>query len=122
MDAEARENLRQMPLEQLEVEQTRKLALKDSSVYLLGAGACMAAEGKRMCRKLREMLDREDSDAECMALDLRTKLEQHCRSGSADGSAGRRADRLCKVGGREHLRRVGDSAGSDRYGRVLPDL
>ena len=32
MDAEARENLRQMPLEQLEVEQTRKLALKDSSV------------------------------------------------------------------------------------------
>lgn len=26
----------------------------------------MAAEGKRMCRKLREMLDREDSDAECM--------------------------------------------------------
>lgn len=28
-----------------------------------------------MCRKLREMLDREDSDAECMALDLRTKLE-----------------------------------------------
>lgn len=35
---------------------------------------------------------------------------------------GRRADRLCKVGGREHLRRVGDSAGSDRYGRVLPDL
>ena len=72
MDAEARENLRQMPLEQLEVEQTRKLALKDSSVYLLGAGASMAAEGKRMCRKLREMLDR---DAECMALDLRTKLE-----------------------------------------------
>ena len=58
MDAEARENLRQMPLEQLEVEQTRKLALKDSSVYLLGAGASMAAEGKRMCRKLREMLDR----------------------------------------------------------------
>lgn len=75
MDAEARENLRQMPLEQLEVEQTRKLALKDSSVYLLGAGASMAAEGKRTCRKLREMLDREDSDAECMALDLRTKLE-----------------------------------------------
>lgn len=62
-------------LEQLEVEQTQKLALKDSSVYLLGAGASMAAEGKRMCRKLREMLDREDSDAECMALDLRTKLE-----------------------------------------------
>lgn len=58
MDAEARENLRQMPLEQLEVEQTRKLALKDSSVYLLGAGASMAAEGKRMCRKLREMLER----------------------------------------------------------------
>lgn len=28
-----------------------------------------------MCRKLQEMLDREDSDAECMALDLRTKLE-----------------------------------------------
>ena len=75
MDAEARENLRQMPLEQLEVEQTRKLALKDSSMYLLGAGASMAAEGKRMCRKLREMLDREDSNAECMALDLRTKLE-----------------------------------------------
>lgn len=78
MDAEARENLRQMPLEQLEVEQTQKLALKDSSVYLLRAGASMAAEGKRMCRKLRklrEMLDREDSDAECMALDLQTKLE-----------------------------------------------
>ena len=56
------------------------------------------------------------------ATDLYAFNEQHCRSGSADGSAGRRADRLCKVGGREHLRRVGDSAGSDRYGRTLPDL
>lgn len=42
--------------------------------------------------------------------------------GGAGGRAGRGPDRLCEAGGREHLRRVGDSAGSDRHGRVLPDL
>lgn len=56
-------------------ETTPELAFLDSTRCLLEAGANMANEGKRMCRKLREMLDREDSDAECMVLDLRTKLE-----------------------------------------------
>ena len=53
-----------------------ELALKDSSVYLLEAGAHMAHEGKRLCQKLREMLNREDSDAEYMALDVEQVLDR----------------------------------------------
>ena len=68
MDAEAREKP--------PVELTQELALKDSSVHLLEAGAYMAHEGKRLCRKLREMLNREDSDAEYMALDVEQVLDR----------------------------------------------
>lgn len=54
---------------------------------------------------------------------LRLRLYGHAGGpGGAGGRAGRGPDRLCEAGGREHLRRVGDPAGSDRHGRVLPDL
>lgn len=66
------------------------------------------------------------SNAACMGYCLIAMRRANLRPGAQRrvlmAARGRRADRLCKVGGREHLRRVGDSAGSDRYGRVLPDL
>lgn len=74
------------------------------------------------------------SNAACMSYCLIAMRRANLRPGAQrrvlmvleqcfdDVSAGRRADRLCKVGGREHLRRVGDSAGSDRRRRTLPDL
>lgn len=57
-------------------ELTQELALKDSNLYLLEAGANMANEGKRLCRKLRAELDREDSDAECVALEVEKMMDR----------------------------------------------
>lgn len=51
MDAEARESP--------PVELTQELALKDSNVYLLEAGASMAHEGKRLCRSARHLALRQ---------------------------------------------------------------
>lgn len=36
----------------------------------------MANEGKRLCRKLRAELDREDSDAECVALEVEKMMDR----------------------------------------------
>ena len=57
-------------------ETTPELALLDSTRCLLEAGANMANEGKRLCRKLRAELDREDSDAECVALEVEKMLDR----------------------------------------------
>lgn len=58
------------------VELTQELAFLDSTRCLLEAGANMANEGKRLCRKLRAELDREDSDAECVALEVEKMLDR----------------------------------------------
>lgn len=57
-------------------ETTPELAFLDSTRCLLEAGANMANEGKRLCRKLRAELDREDSDAECVALEVEKMLDR----------------------------------------------
>lgn len=57
-------------------ELTQELAFLDSTRCLLEAGANMANEGKRLCRKLRAELDREDSDAECVALEVEKMLDR----------------------------------------------
>lgn len=64
------------PEETTPEELTQELALKDSNLYLLEAGANMANEGKRLCRKLRAELDREDSDAECVALEVEKMMDR----------------------------------------------
>lgn len=53
-----------------------ELTFLDSTRCLLEAGANMANEGKRLCRKLRAELDREDSDAECVALEVEKMLDR----------------------------------------------
>lgn len=58
------------------VELTQELAFLDSTRCLLEAGANMANEGKRLCRKLRAELDREDSDTECVALEVEKMLDR----------------------------------------------
>ena len=64
------------------------------------------------------------SNAACMGYCLIAMRRANLRPGAPRRvlRAARGADRLCEAGGREHLRRGGDSAGSDRHGRVLPDL
>lgn len=57
-------------------ELTQELAFLDSTRCLLEAGANMANEGKRLCRKLRAELDRENSDAECVALEVEKMLDR----------------------------------------------
>lgn len=57
-------------------ETTPELAFLDGTRCLLEAGANMANEGKRLCRKLRAELDREDSDCVYMALDARCAAER----------------------------------------------
>ena len=57
-------------------ELTQELAFLDSTRCLLEAGANMANEGKRVCQKLRAELDREDSDAECVALEVEKMLDR----------------------------------------------
>ena len=57
-------------------ETTPELAFLDSTRCLLEAGANMANEGKRLCRKLRAELDREDSDAECVALEVEKMMDR----------------------------------------------
>lgn len=57
-------------------ETTPELAFLDSTRCLPEAGANMANEGKRLCRKLRAELDREDSDAECVALEVEKMMDR----------------------------------------------
>ena len=64
------------PEETTPEELTQELAFLDSTRCLLEAGANMANEGKRLCRKLQAELDREDSDAECVALEVEKMLDR----------------------------------------------
>lgn len=64
------------PEETTPEELTQELAFLDSTRCLLEDGANMANEGKRLCRKLRAELDREDSDAECVALEVEKMLDR----------------------------------------------
>lgn len=76
MDAYERSNAQAQDKEKPPVELTQELAFLDSTRCLLEAGANMANEGKRLCRKLRAELDREDSDAECVALEVEKMLDR----------------------------------------------
>ena len=69
------------PEETTPEELTQELAFLDSTRCLLEAGANMANEGQiigrqKDDRKLRAELDREDSDAECVALEVEKMLDR----------------------------------------------
>lgn len=51
-------------------------ALQDSSAYLLEAAGAMTCEGLELVGRLRRELDREDSDAEYLALDMELLLQR----------------------------------------------